>query len=66
MIVTYVDSPSTEDVKRIWARKNLAWRGCEDEYLLNRICRGDWKVDAPKPKPGPVMPDLPPLPPSAR
>lgn len=66
MIVAYVDSPGTEDVKRIWARKNLAWRGCEDEYLLNRICRGDRKVDGPKPKPEPVMPDLPPLPPSAR
>jgi hypothetical protein len=58
-------SPDTDDLKRIWARKDLKRRGCEDERLLEtRYC--DWTSDQSESKTrpsasAPHMPDLPPL-----
>jgi|SRR6185312_7380933 len=63
-------SPDKDDLRKLWIRRDLKHRGCEDDTLWLRDCEASWLRDVrlkekPEP-PAPPMPDLPPLPPSAR
>ncbi len=63
-VVVFRHVAGTDDLHKIWARKNLRQRGCqEDRLLLTRVCDPSWSPHATKPKAA-SLPDLPPLPPS--
>jgi hypothetical protein len=61
--------PNTDELRKIWARRKLKQRGCQEDYLFElRDCNsaGPALEKAPPPAKMPAMPVLPPLPPSAK
>jgi hypothetical protein len=66
MVVVHQKLAGTDDLQKIWARKKLKRRGCqEDRPLHTRVCDPAWSPESKEPKsPSPVV--LPPLPPSPR
>ena len=66
MVVVHQETPGTDQIRQIWARKNLTRRGCGQEGLFEtRICDPSWSPKEKRPK-ALDLPNLPPLPPSVR